>query len=217
MKLTVIQAGMIPYEEAFKWQYELMEMRRNGEISDTLILLEHPAVLTTGRRDQTHNILIDAGAEGVPVIRTNRGGEVTYHGPGQIVGYMIIDLAQFSRRVKQFVYNLEEVFVQLLDRHYGIQAERHDKHRGVWVGNNKICAIGLAIEREITMHGFAFNINTDLSHFDWIVPCGIHDRGVSSLEKLTGRTWSLKDVNSQLAEAYASIYNYDEVEMRYGR
>ena len=217
MKLTVIQPGTVPYEEALKWQYELVEKRRSGEIGDTLLLLEHPPVLTTGRRDQSHNILIDAASRGVPVIRTNRGGEVTYHGPGQIVGYMIIDLSQFSRRVKQFVFNLEEVFVRLLNSGYGINAERHDKHRGVWVGNDKITAIGLAIEREITMHGFAFNVNTDLSHFNWIVPCGINDRGVTSLEKLTGKTWPIEDLNRQLAETYAAVYRYDEWEMKYGR
>ena len=108
-------------------------------------------------------------------------GRSPYHGPGQMVGYLIVDLSQFSRRVKRFVYNLEEVFVRVLDREFGIAAQRHEKHRGVWVGNEKITAIGLAIEREITMHGFAFNINTDLSHFNWIVPCGIQDRGVTSL------------------------------------
>jgi len=217
MKLSVIMPGRIPYDEALKWQYELLEQRRSGEICDTLLLLEHPPVLTTGRRDQAHNILVDTEALGVPVIRTNRGGEVTYHGPGQVVGYMIIDLAQFSRRVKQFVHNLEEVFVRVLDRHYGIRAERHDHHRGVWVGEDKITAIGLAIEREITMHGFAFNINTDLTHFDWIIPCGISDRGVTSLEKLTGKKWSLEDVNRQVAEIYSEIYGYDEVEVRHGR
>ena len=219
MKLTVIHAGTVPYEEAFKWQYELVEKRRNGQINDTLILLEHPPVLTTGRRDQAHNILIDAEKSGIPVIKTNRGGEVTYHGPGQMVGYMIVDLSQFSRRVKQFVHNLEEVFVEVLETHYGIRADRHDKHRGVWVGDNKITAIGLAIEREITMHGFAFNINTDLSHFNWIVPCGITEegKGVISLEKITGKTWPMEDLNRQVAEAYARVYNYDEVEIQYGR
>ena len=217
MKLTVIQPGIVPYEEALQWQYDLVEKRRAGEIHDTLLLLEHPPVLTTGRRDQTHNILIDTDALGVPVIRTNRGGEVTYHGPGQMVGYLIIDLSNFSRRVKQFVHNLEEVFVRVLGEHYGISAERNDKHRGVWVGHDKITAIGLAIEREVTMHGFAFNINTDLSHFNWIVPCGIQDRGVTSLEKLTGQTWSMGVLNEQVARTFADIYKYDEVEIRSGR
>ncbi len=217
MKLTVIQPGRVPYQEALDWQYQLVEKRRAHEISDTLILLEHPPVLTTGRRDQSHNILIDTDSLGVEVVRTNRGGEVTYHGPGQMVGYMIVDLSQFSRRVKQFVHNLEEVFVRVLDRDFGIQAQRHDRHRGVWVGQDKITAIGLAIEKEITMHGFAFNINTDLSHFDWIVPCGIQDRGVTSLEKLTGKTWPLEDLNTLVYTAYAEVYGYDEVEVRLGR
>lgn len=213
MKLTVYNPGIIPYEEALEWQYELVEKRRNQEIDDCLILLQHPPVLTTGRRKQDHNILIDTNASDIPVIRTNRGGEVTYHGPGQLVGYLIVDLAAFSRRVKQFVFNLEEVFVRYLEREHGIQAVRYEKHRGVWVGDDKITAIGLAIEREITMHGFAFNINTDLEHFKWIVPCGISDKGVTSLEKLTGKTQDLDAIIPKLAEVYKEVYSYDSMEI----
>jgi len=217
MKLTVYIPGSIPYEDALQWQYDLVEKRRAGLINDTLILLEHPPVLTTGRRQQEHNILVDTDALGVPVIRTNRGGEVTYHGPGQLVGYLIVDLSSFSRKVKQFVFNLEEVFVRFLDKKYGINAVRDDKHRGVWVGDSKITAIGLAIEREITMHGFAFNINTDLDHFKWIVPCGIQDRGVTSLEELTGEAQDLDALIPEIAEIYRDIYGYDSMELIHGR
>lgn len=217
MKLTVYNPGFIPYEEALDWQYELVEKRRNQEIGDCLILLQHPPVLTTGRRKQEHNILIDTESLDIPVIRTNRGGEITYHGPGQLVGYLIVDLAAFSRRVKQFVFNLEEVFVRFLMDEYDIKAVRYEKHRGVWVGNDKITAIGLAIEREITMHGFAFNINTDLDHFKWIVPCGITDKGVTSLEKLTGKTQNLNDIIPKLAEVYRTVYSYDSMEIINGR
>jgi len=217
MKLTVYTPGSVPYDEALQWQYDLVEKRRSGLIDDTLILLEHPPVLTTGRRQQEHNILVDTDALGVPVIRTNRGGEVTYHGPGQLVGYLIVDLSSFSRKVKQFVFNLEEVFVQFLKDEYDIQAQRHDKHRGVWVGDSKITAIGLAIEREITMHGFAFNINTDLEHFKWIVPCGIQDKGVTSLEQLTGKTQDMDVIMPQIAEIYKEVYGYTSMEIIYGR
>jgi len=217
MKLTVYTPGSVPYDEALQWQYDLVEKRRSGLIDDTLILLEHPPVLTTGRRQQEHNILVDTDALGVPVIRTNRGGEVTYHGPGQLVGYLIVDLSSFSRKVKQFVFNLEEVFVQFLKNEYDIQAQRHDKHRGVWVGDSKITAIGLAIEREITMHGFAFNINTDLEHFKWIVPCGIQDKGVTSLEQLTGKTQDMDVIMPQIAEIYKEVYGYTSMEIIYGR
>lgn len=217
MKLTVYAPGTVPYEEALQWQYELVEKRRNQEINDCLILLQHPPVLTTGRRKQEHNILIDASSMNIPVIKTNRGGEVTYHGPGQLVGYLIVDLAAFSRRVKQFVFNLEDVFVRFLEQEYSIEAERHDKHRGVWVGDDKITAIGLAIEREITMHGFAFNINTDLEHFKWIVPCGISDKGVISLEKLTGETQDIGSIIPKLAEVYKEVYSYDSMEIINGR
>jgi len=217
MKLTVYTPGSVPYDDALQWQYDLVEKRRSGLIDDTLILLEHPPVLTTGRRQQEHNILVDTDALGVPVIRTNRGGEVTYHGPGQLVGYLIVDLSSFSRKVKQFVFNLEEVFVQFLKNEYDIQAQRHDKHRGVWVGDSKITAIGLAIEREITMHGFAFNINTDLEHFKWIVPCGIQDKGVTSLEQLTGKTQDMDVIMPQIAEIYKEVYGYTSMEIIYGR
>lgn len=217
MKLTVYAPGTVPYDEALEWQYELVEKRRNQEINDCLILLQHPPVLTTGRRKQEHNILIDAQSMDIPIIRTNRGGEVTYHGPGQLVGYLIVDLAAFSRRVKQFVFNLEEVFVRFLDEEYGIRADRYEKHRGVWVGNDKITAIGLAIEREITMHGFAFNINTDLEHFKWIVPCGISDKGVTSLEKITGKTQDLEALIPKIAEIYKEVYSYDSMEIIHGR
>ncbi|QEN08410.1 lipoyl(octanoyl) transferase LipB [Oceanispirochaeta crateris] len=217
MKLNVIVPGLVPYEEALQWQYDLVEKRRNGLIDDTLILLEHPPVLTTGRRQQDHNILIDPASKNIPVIKTNRGGEVTYHGPGQLVGYLIVDLSSFSRRVKQFVYNLEDVFVRYLNHEFAIQAERHDKHRGVWVGEDKITAIGLAIEREITMHGFAFNINTDLDPFQWIIPCGIQDKGVTSLEKLTGKTQDMNLVIPAIAEIYKEIYGYESMEIIHGK
>lgn len=217
MNLNVYIPGLVPYEEALAWQYELVEKRRRGECGDCLILLEHPPVLTTGRREQSHNILIDANALHIPVVKTNRGGEVTYHGPGQLVGYLIVDLSAFSRRVKQFVHNLEEVFVRFLDQEFGIEAQRHDKHRGVWVGDDKITAIGLAIEREITMHGFAFNVNTDLEHFKWIVPCGISDKGVTSLKKLTGQSQDMEALIPRLAELYRRIYGYDSMELIYGR
>ncbi len=217
MKLKVFIPGRIPYEEALAWQYELVEKRRDGRIGDTLILLEHPPVLTTGRREQSHNILVDTQALGIPVIHTNRGGEVTYHGPGQVVGYLIVDLGNFSRKVKQFVFTLEEVFIRFLEKEYGIKASRHEKHRGVWVGNDKITALGLAIERAVTMHGFAFNVNTDLSHFKWIVPCGIQDRGVTSLEVLTGRKQDLDSLIPRLAEYYRDTFGYEEMELHYGR
>ena len=217
MKLTVYVPGIVPYEEALKWQYSLVDKRRSGEIGDTLILLEHPPVLTTGRRKQEHNILIDAEALNIPVVKTNRGGEVTYHGPGQLVGYLIVDLADFSRKIKKFVHNLEDVFVRFLESDYGIHAQRHDKHRGVWVGDDKITAIGLAIEREITMHGFAFNINTDLEHFKWIIPCGISDKGVTSLKKITGETQDMERIIPRLAEIYKEVFSYDSMEIVYGR
>jgi len=208
--LNIYMIGSLAYQPALELQYYLNEKRQNREIGDTLLLLEHKPVFTTGRREQGHNMIGDPSAIGAEVIRTNRGGEVTYHGPGQITGYLFIDLARFNHRVKQFVTDLEEVFIRLLKKEYNLDADRHEKHRGVWVGLNKITAIGVAISHGVTMHGFAFNVNTDLSHFNLIVPCGINDegRGVTSLEKVTGVPLDMMTVREQIGTWFADVYHY---------
>lgn len=187
MKLEVIRPGTLPYQQAYELQTDLQTRRGNGEIPDTLILLEHPPVITIGKRGKETDVLIPSDrleAEGVELYETNRGGEVTYHGPGQIVGYLIFNAAEHGKDLHLFVHALEQVFIDLLGGTYGIDAGRDPDHTGVWVGNEKITAIGIALRRWITMHGFAFNVQTNLDHFSLIIPCGIRDKGITSLAKL---------------------------------
>ncbi|MBN2657281.1 MAG: lipoyl(octanoyl) transferase LipB [Spirochaetales bacterium] len=207
-KLNIIYAGRMSYEDGLELQLKTQKERMEGKIDDTLILLEHNPVITTGRRDQSHNIFVDPEKVGAEFVKTTRGGEVTYHGPGQIVGYIFINIRDYRKGIKSFVNDLEEVFITLLREEFGIEAGRDDKHRGAWVGDSKITAIGLAVNRDITMHGFAFNVKPDLSHFQWIVPCGIQDKGVTSLEKLLGREPDLEEVQQLVIRHFKKIFNY---------
>ncbi len=217
MKLKVVKLGRIEYGEALKLQERLVELRQQDAAGNTLLLLEHPPVLTSGVRGQTSNILLsdeDMKTMGVRVFDINRGGDVTYHGPGQIVGYPIINISDEGMDIKTFIYKIEEVFIRLLKNEYGIEADREDKkYTGVWVGDEKITAIGIAVKKWVTMHGFAFNVNTDLSHFKWIVPCGINDRGVTSLQKLTGRTAELEDIYSYVARYFEEVFEAEAEDM----
>jgi lipoyl(octanoyl) transferase len=207
-KLNVIYAGLLSYSKALELQLDTQRKRLENLIDDTIILVEHPPVLTTGRRDQSHNIFVNPQEVGAELVQTGRGGEVTYHGPGQIVGYVILDLNTYKKGIKSFVFDLEEVFIRLLQKHYSINSCRDMKHRGVWVDDAKITAVGLAVNHGITMHGFAFNVNTDLSHFKWIVPCGIKDKAVTSLEKLTGKTLDLSVVQQEVLESFKDVFTY---------
>ncbi len=207
-KLNVIDAGHLSYGEALELQLETQRKRIENQIDDTIIFVEHPPVITTGRRDQSHNIFVDPGNVGAELVKTSRGGEVTYHGPGQIVGYVIINIETYGKGIKSFVNNLEDVFIQFLDKYYSIVSNRDKQHRGVWIENAKISAIGLAINKKVTMHGFAFNVNTDLSHFDWIVPCGINGRTVTSLEKLTGGKLDMEIVQKQILSSFKKVFGY---------
>jgi len=207
-KLNVINAGRLSYLDALDLQLKTQKERQENKIEDTIIFVEHPPVLTTGRRDQSHNIFVNPDEVGAELVQTNRGGEVTYHGPGQLVGYVILDLDVYKKGIKSFVFDLEEVFIQLLKEEYSIDSGRDDKHRGTWVNDAKVTAIGLAVNKGITMHGFAFNINTDLSHFKWIVPCGIADKAVTSLEKLTGAALDMDLVQAQVLKHFKRVFNY---------
>lgn len=207
----------VPYREAHKRQKKIHAQRVAGKIPDTLWLLEHPPVLTTGiRRDQSANILIDPSAIEAELVETERGGDVTYHGPGQLVGYLFAGIENHGFRVKKFVESLEAAFITYLARDYNIEAVHDPEHTGVWVGSDKITAIGIALRERVTLHGFAFNVNTNLSHFDWIVPCGITDggRGVTSLEKLEGHSMDMGYVAEGVARAVRKSLGYEEGTIR---
>mgnify|MGYP000895680336 FL=1 len=213
MKLNVVKLGKMDYGEALKIQERLLKRRQNSEIDDTLLLVEHPPVLTVGIRGSDSNILISRETleqNGVKIYEVNRGGDVTYHGPGQIVGYPILDLNGHGRDIRDFLFKLENVFIELLRDEYGIEAYRQEKkYTGVWVGDEKITAIGIAVKRWVTMHGFAFNVNTNLEHFKWIIPCGITDKGVTSLQKLLGHPLDFEEVNNKVAEYFCKVFGME--------
>lgn len=208
--VAVRRLGRIGYAEGLELQNELVEQRRRGEIPDQLLLLEHPPVITLGvkvRNDRSHVIATPARlAElGVEIYETGRGGDVTYHGPGQVVGYPILDLRPDRCDVHAYVRDLEEVLIRAA-RHFGVEAGRVRGLTGIWVGAEKLAAIGVRISRWITSHGFAFNVNTDLSHFNLIVPCGITDRGVTSLQKLLGRSVDIAEVEAALEAEFRALF-----------
>jgi lipoyl(octanoyl) transferase len=208
--IEVRRLGIVPYAEALELQRQLVERRKAGEIADQLLLLQHPPVITLGvkaRNDRSH-VLASADSlsmRGVEIFESGRGGDVTFHGPGQIVGYPILDLRPDRCDVHRYVRDLEEVLIRTLSR-FGVDADRARGLTGVWVGTNKVAAIGVRIARWITSHGFALNVNTDLSHFDLIVPCGIHDRGVTSLQRILDRTVELDTVQSAIVSAFSDVF-----------
>src|SRR5436305_7560166 len=199
---------LVTYENGMKLQQKMVEMRQRDELPDQLLLLEHPPVITLGRGGDASTLLASEDAlkrEGVRFFETTRGGDITYHGPGQVVGYPIMHLGEGSRDVRKFVTNLEEVLIRTVAE-YGIVAERVEGKRGIWVGNDKIAAIGVRIARWVTSHGFALNVNTNLEHFRLITPCGIHGSGVTSMARLAGRAVPLDDVGAVAAAKFGEVF-----------
>jgi len=190
MTLSVCPLGLVPYGQALDIQRRLLARRQAGEIGNVLLLLEHPSVLTLGARANRANIYLpedELARRGVPVVPVDRGGDVTYHGPGQLVGYPIVDLRDFGDGIRPFLHGLEDALVGLLREEFGLDAVRlQDRYTGVWIRDRKILAIGIAVHRWVTTHGFAFNVNVDLEPFGWINPCGL-SKGVTSVLAETGR------------------------------
>lgn len=214
MHLHVEQLGLLDYAAALEVQKEKVARRKAGEIPDTLLLLEHPHVYTLGRNARQENVLVSAdwlAARGVEVFHTDRGGDVTYHGPGQLVGYPILDLTQHRRDISWYMRSLEEVFIRTA-REYGVDAGHSPGCAGVWVGNDKLVAMGVHLSRWITSHGFAFNVNTDLQYFRWIVPCGLRDKGVTSLAKLLGRAVNMDAVADRVVEHFGTVFGVEVAE-----
>lgn len=206
--LTYYLLGRIEYRRAWRLQQELVEKRKNGEIGDTLLLLEHEPVVTLGRdgsRDSLRVSTDDMMQHGIDLVESDRGGDATYHGPGQVVGYVIVDLRPDQKDVRRYVRNLEQAMIETL-RLYGLDGERLEDAPGTWLLDppRKIGAIGARVSRWVTHHGFAFNVNTNLAHFGVIVPCGIPDKGVTSLEKELSRRLSIVEVMEALAKNVAN-------------
>lgn len=210
--------GRQDYQTAWDLQRDLAARRLAGAVPDTLLLLEHPPTITLGRRARPAHLLADPGAlrrQGVCVIASDRGGDVTYHGPGQLVGYPIFHLEEppHTPDLRLYVRRLEEVLIRALAA-FGVAAGRFGKHTGVWVGCDtahpeKIAAIGVRISRWVTLHGFALNVQTDLSHFRWIVPCGIADHGVTSLSCVLGRAVTVASVIPAVVQGFVEVFGVE--------
>ena len=212
--LDVRRLGLVDYQAGLDLQQALVEDRRAGRLADTLLLLEPPPVITLGVRTggKATNIIAsedELARQGVTVFETGRGGDVTYHGPGQLVGYPILDLNPDRRDVHRYVRDLEEALIVAV-RALGIEARRVTGLTGIWVGESgheeKLAAIGVRISRWITSHGFALNVATDLRHFALIVPCGIADRGVTSIERLLGRPVPMPEVEDAVVEGMETVF-----------
>ncbi len=211
--------SLIEYKEAWDFQEKLfkesIELKsQNEEIPNHLLFCEHPHVYTIGKSGSENNLLInniELQKKEVSFFKINRGGDITYHGPGQIVGYPIINLEAFSLGVKQYIFLIEEVIIQTL-KNYGINAKRLEGATGVWLDTSnklrarKICAIGVRVSRWITMHGFAFNVNTDLNYYNYINPCGFTDKGVTSMEKELGKKIDFQEVKNLVKENFIRLF-----------
>jgi lipoyl(octanoyl) transferase len=219
-RVKVIDLGKMEYGKALDIQRKTRDMRIAGETGDILFLVEHTPVLTMGRRGQNDNVVVSEDflkKRGIDIHWVERGGDVTYHGPGQLDVYPIFDLSAYGKDIRKFVGNLQNSIIEILDEGFGIKAHAEDgKHTGVYVNTDKIAAIGLAIRKWVSLHGFAFNVNTDLSHFRWIIPCGLGDRGVTSVEELTGAEVDFAEVKKNtvdtLARRIGFEYEYADIE-----
>jgi lipoyl(octanoyl) transferase len=209
--------GTVDYAEAHRLQEALQAKRIAGEIGDAVLLLEHPPVLTMGRSAKEQHLLAPRevlAARGISVHEVGRGGDVTYHGPGQLVAYPIIELGPDRRDVRKYVWSLEETMIRTC-ADFGLHAHRTEGLNGAWIEDRKIGAVGVRISRWVTMHGLALNANSDLTHFDLIVPCGIPDRAVTSLSAELGKTVFATDAMEPLARHFAKLYD-TEIEWQDG-
>jgi lipoate-protein ligase B len=207
--------GFIDYKEAWDLQKSVFNKRLSGEIPDTFFMLEHPHTYTLGKVAEKENLISndDQLKElGISVYEIDRGGDITYHGPGQIVGYPIINLKDWKEDTHEYLRGLEEIMIQTC-AHYGISSERNSKYTGVWIGNRKIAAIGIKVSRWITMHGFAFNVNTDLNYFGGIIPCGIKDKDVTSLQRELNKQLDIQEVKEVLLQNFKKYFGYSSFQI----
>ena len=206
---SVFNLGMVDFAEASQLQSELIEQRRAGKIPDVILFLQHRPVITIGAFGGEQNIMVPRDVlekEGISVTHTDRGGDITYHGPGQLVGYPILDLKIRGRDVHQYVHDLEEVVIRTLGD-YSINAHRDPDYPGIWVGQEKICALGIRVVHWVTKHGFALNVNNDLKPFSYINPCGIVDRGVTSMRQLLGQELEIRDVINSMIRHFSVVFD----------
>ena len=211
---NVLDTGLKDYMEAYNLQKELLVKRIKNEIPDTLILTEHTPTFTIGRKGGRENLLVNEEVlkkNGIKVYEIDRGGDITYHGPGQIVGYPIMNLSEWNKDIHLYLRSLEEVIIRFLS-HFKIMAGRINNYTGVWVGDCKIAAIGIGVSKWTTFHGFCININPNKKHFSMITPCGIRDKSITSLDELTGEATDIEYAKQVLATEFGNCF---EREIRY--
>jgi len=199
---SICDLGLVGYDEGLRIQREHAEQRRRGEIPDTLLLCEHPPVYTLGTNADGRDV---QDAQGAEVVRTDRGGEATWHGPGQVVGYVISDLEPRGRDVHAFCRDLEEIMVRALSD-FGLEGRRIEGLTGVWLGEEKVGALGVRVRRWITTHGFALNVGCDLKWFETVVPCGLATRRVTSMERALGRPVDMEQVKESCASRFQEVF-----------
>ncbi|MAF85366.1 MAG: lipoyl(octanoyl) transferase [Dehalococcoidales bacterium] len=203
--------GIMPYELALKLQQRLTQARAEGDVPDVLLLLEHPPVVTIGRFRGEEDLIVPPEiltGEEIAVFLTNRGGGITYHGPGQLVGYPILNIKENGLSVREYIWKLESVIIKLL-LGLGIQGQRVLKHPGVWVHEKKVCSIGIHVNRYITMHGFALNVSNDLRYFEYIRPCGLRSEMMTSLSQLLERPIEVKTIIDSLINSFSETFGLE--------
>jgi len=209
MKCTFYKLGLIDYEKAFELQKRIWAETAAGKAEDSLLLLEHPPTLTLGKSGKLKHLLVERdelAEKGISLFFSDRGGDITFHGPGQLVVYPIIDLRKRSKDIHRYIHDLQEVVIETL-ADFSIIAERDPKHVGVWVGKDKVCAIGVAVHQWITRHGLALNVDPDLDSFSLITPCGIIDRGVTSMARLKRSAPPLEEVISRFIAHFSRVFS----------
>jgi len=207
-----VQLGRMSYEDALELQEDIAEARRDNRIEDTLLLLEHPPVITIGRSGNSKNILASREIlekKGIRLYTVDRGGDVTYHGPGQLIGYPIINLANRGKDIHLYVYGIENSIVELLKREYAVETEIVRGYIGVWYSTEKIAAIGVTVRWWITTHGFALNVDPDMNHFAMINPCGIRDKGVTSLSNILNRKVTVDEVAKKYPKYFGETFGLE--------
>ena len=207
-KMNFVYLGLQDYNKAWQLQKHIHTLNKEGKICDVVLFLEHPNVYTFGK-NADKNFLLEAHPD-ADVIQTDRGGQVTYHGPGQLVGYPIVDLNNYKKSITWFMHSLEKVIIDSL-RYYDIESTVKKGFPGVWVDDEKICAMGVRIARWVTMHGFALNVDPDMRYFDGMIPCGILDHGVTSIYEQIHRTIDNKELVKVISSQFRKVFNKDEL------
>ena len=204
MNVQVRDLGLCAYDEVWNLQKEIQAQLIAGEGEDTLLLVEHEPVYTLGKNaDKNH--LLQHYPDNVQIFQIERGGDITFHGPGQLVGYPILDLHNYKKSVSWYMRSLEQVIINTLQK-YGIKGKQKEDLTGVWIKDKKIAAFGVRISRWVTMHGFALNVNTDMQYYEGIIPCGILEYGVTSMEKLLNHEVNMKDVKNTLISSFKNVF-----------